>query len=558
MTSANAIARRSVWAPLGRSAAFRALYIASAVAWVGGFMQDVAGAWLMTSLAPSPIMVALLQTAMNLPFFLLSLPAGALSDIVDKRIILFGSQTWIMLVVLSLGALTLSGAMTAWLLLTLILLVGIGVVLNSPAWNSLMPDLVADDEVESAVALTAAGFNMMRGIGAALGGLLVGVIGAGNVFLLNALSMVGVLFVLVRLKPPKAVRTAPPEKVIGAMKAGMRYLKHSVPLHAVLARTALFVGFSSCFWALLPLLAREGLGLNAAQYGLMISVFGVGNVVGAAAVPRMRQTLSQDLVLSLGTLFVASCIGMLAFVHSFPLACVAMFGGGIGWITACAALNASLLSAAPLWVRARIMSIYLLVFNGAIAGGAIVWGFVAQGLGMDLALKMGSIGLVISLASIWLYPLKAAEEADVRAAEPMSPPDLPLQPHPEHGPVLISVEYMIDPDRGNEFNGVVAALEVKRRRDGAYDWHLYSDLARPGHFIEMYRMETWGEYLRQLERSVAPDSAIEQRVYDMHIGDAPPQVTHLISERRRSRAAKTKQYAKIFEVKRGGPGGEMQ
>jgi MFS family permease len=553
MTSANAIARRSVWAPLGRSVAFRALYVASCFAWIGGFMQDVAGAWLMTSLAPSPIMVSLLQTAMNLPFFLLSLPAGALSDIVDKRIILFASQTWCLLVVLGLAALTLSGAMTAWLLLTLILLIGIGVALNSPAWNSLMPELVTDDEVESAVALTAAGFNMMRGIGAAIGGLLVGVIGAGNVFLINALSMVGVLFVLVKLKPPKAVRTAPPERVIGAMKAGMRYLKHSVPLHAVLARTAIFVGFSSCFWALLPLVAREGLGLSPAQYGLLISVFGVGNVLGAACVPRMRQSLSQDLMLSLGSLFVASCMGMLAFVHSFELACIAMFGGGIGWITACAALNASLLSAAPVWVRARLMSIYLLVFNGAMAGGAIAWGFVGQGFGMDFALKVGSIGLVISLAAIALYPLKAAEEADVRAAEPIAPPDLPLQPHPEHGPVLISIEYLIDIDRGAEFNAALVALEVKRRRDGAYDWHLYSDLARPGHYIELYRMETWGEYLRQLERSVAPDSAIEQRVYDMHIGETPPKVTHLISERRRARLSKSKQYAKIFEVKRGDP-----
>jgi MFS family permease len=553
MTSATAIVRRSVWAPLGRSAAFRALYLASCFAWIGGFMQDVAGAWLMTSLAPSPIMVSLLQTAMNLPFFILSLPAGALSDIVDKRIILFASQAWMLFVVVALGLLTLSGAMTAWLLLTLILLIGIGIVLNSPAWNSLMPDLVASDELESAVALTAAGFNMMRGVGSALGGLLVGVVGAGNVFLINAVTMLGVLFVLTQLKPPKVIRTAPPENVIGAMKVGMRYLRHSTPLHAVLARTALFVGFSSCFWALLPLLARENFHLNAPQYGLLISVFGFGNLVGAACVPRMRQSLSQDFVLSIGTLCVASCIGMLAFVDSFALAAVAMFGGGIGWITACAALNASLLNAAPLWVRARMMSIYLLVFNSAIAIGAVVWGFVAQGLGMDVALKIGSVGLVVSLAGLALFPLRAAEEADVTAAPPVAPPDLPLQPHPEHGPVVISIEYLIDTDRSGEFNGAIAALEVKRRRDGAYDWHLYSDLARPGHYIEMYRMETWGEYLRQLERSVAPDSAIERRVYEMHIGAVPPVVSHLISERRRAKAPKTKQYAKISETKRSGP-----
>lgn len=555
--TANASVRRYVWAPLGRAPAFRALYVASCLAWTGGFMQDVGTAWLMTSLAPNPIMVALLQTAMNLPFLLLSLPAGALSDIVDKRVILFVSQIWMLLVTVGLGALTLAGAMTPWLLLTLILLIGIGIVLNSPAWNSLMPDLVASEDLESAVALTAAGYNMMRGVGAALGGVLVAAIGAGNVFLLNALSMIAVLFVLVRLQPPHTVRTAPPEKVVGAMKAGMRYLRHSVPLHAVLARTALFVGFSSCLWALIPLLAREGLHLNSVQYGLLISVFGLGNLVGAACVPRLRQSMSQDVMLSIGTLFVASCIAMLAFVKSFSPACIAMLGGGIGWITACAALNASLLNAAPLWVRARMMSIYLLVFNSALAAGAVVWGFAANGVGMEMALKAGGVGLILSLGAIAIFPLKAAEEADVRAAEPIAPPELPLQPHPDHGPVVITIEYLIDTERAAEFNGAIAALEIKRRRDGAYDWHLYSDLARPGHYIEMFRMETWGEYLRQLERSVAPDSAIERRVYEMHIGGEVPRITHLISERRRAKEAKTKQYAKIFDVKRRGPGSDL-
>lgn len=543
MTAQVLAVRSSVWGPLNRPA-FRALFIGACIAWVGGFMQDVAAAWLMTSLAPSPIMVSLLQTASNLPFFLLALPAGALSDLIDKRYVMFVSQVWILLAVIALGGLTLAGAMTPWLLLTLIFFIGIGCVINAPAFNSLAPDLVAPGEIGAAVALVAAGFNMMRGIGSAVGGFLVGGIGAGNVFLLNAASMAIMLFVLARLKHRELSRTAPPENVIGAMKAGMRYLKHSMPLRAVLMRTALFAFFSSCLWALLPLLAREDFKLNAALYGILISIFGLGNVVGAALVPRLRQQLSQDVIATMGTLFVACCMGMLACVHEFPLASVAMFGGGVGWITTCAALNTSLLSASPLWVRARVLSIYLLVFQGCLAGGALLWGFLANAYSMQIALQVGGAGLVLTLASMLVYPLRAAEHADMSASPALPPPELPIQPHPDHGPVVISIEYRIDPERLHEFNVAIAALEVKRRRDGACQWHLYSDLERPGHYIEMFQVETWGEYLRQLERTTVQDRFVEERVYSLHLPTIPPVVTLLISERRRSRVPKTKELVK--------------
>lgn len=536
---------KSVFAPLRRPQ-FRMLWIAACFAWVGGFMQDVASAWLMTSLAPSPVMVSLLQTASNLPFFLLSLPAGALSDLVDKRHILFGSQIAIMLAVIALGCLTVSGVMTPWLLLTLIFLVGLACVFGAPAFNSLTPELVVPIEIEAAVALVAAGYNMMRGIGSAIGGVLVGSIGAGPVFLLNALSMLGILLVVWRLKPQTVVRNTPPENVVGAIKAGMRYMNHSSPLRAVLIRTAMFAGFTSCFWALLPLYARADLKLSAAMYGVVISSFGIGNVIGAALVPRLRQQMSQDKVAAMGTMFCASCLSTLAFVHSFPLACVAAVGGGIGWITTCAALNASLLNASPLWVRARVLSVYFLIFQGCLASGALFWGVVANACGMSTAMQFAAGGLVATLATIFTFPLKAAEQMDTTTAGVIDPtPDLPLQPHPEHGPVVISISYCVSPDRAAEFHAALAALEVKRRREGAFQWHLYSDLARPGHYVEMFQIETWGEYLRQRERTTVQDKLIEDRVLAMHLGPAPPAVSYYISERRRSRMAKTKEFPKI-------------
>lgn len=508
-------------------------------------MQDVAGAWLMTSLAPSPVMVALLQTAMNLPFFLLALPAGALSDLLDRRVILFASQIWIMLAVLALGLLTMSGAMTPWLLLTLIVLVGTGCAVNSPAFNSLAPDLVTTGEIEAAIAIIGAGFNLMRGLGGVIGGVLVGKFGAGVVFLLNALSMVCVLFVLLKLKKPVVERTSPPENVIGAMKAGMRYLAHSHPLHAVLLRTTAFAAFTSCMWALLPLLAREKLHMNAAEYGIALSIFGVGTVGGAIVLPALRRTLSQDGMCMIGTLLVGSCMAMLAVAPSFAIACVALLGGGIGWITGCAALNASVLSASPAWVRARVLAVYLLVFQGCFAFGSLAWGFVAKYSSMPFALQAAAGALVGSLVLALVYPLKVTEKCDFSTSSTQVPPDLPLKPHPEHGPVVISVEYLIESERLEEFNQAIAELEVKRRRDGAFRWNLFSDLARPGIYVEMFYLESWGEYLRQRERSTIADERIEERAASLHAGSSPPKVSHYISEKRRSRPTKTRESIKI-------------
>jgi MFS family permease len=523
----------SIWAPLQRPV-FRVLWWTSVVSAVGLWMQDIAQAWLMTSLAPSPMMVSLVQTATYLPFFLLAIPAGAIADLVDRRVILLTTMLWVFFAVIGLGLLTLSNAMTPWLLIILLFVSGLGSAMNSPAWNSLAPELVPKAELESAVALGGAGFNCARGIGAALGGFLVAQMGAGWVFILNALLMTLMWTAIFRWKREKVTNEVP-ERVIGAMRAGLRYVRHSKPLRHVLTRTGVFVFCASALWALLPLLARTVMKLDSTQYGLIISAFGIGTLCGAGILPRFRNSVSLDVLAATGTGFFAVGMASMAVFNSFLIACAAMFAAGIGWIFACNSINSAILMASPAWVRARSVAMYLLVFQGCLAFGSLTWGFVAQRLSMHDALVAASCGLLISLTLGFRYKLTAVETLDMRLSGPWPKVEVNITPHPDHGPVLITVEYKINPEQIAEFFEAVGALEKHRRRNGAFQWHLFIDLSTPGVYVESYFMDTWAEHLRQRDRATLDDVSAEEKVYACHIGEAEPKLKHMLSERRRAK-----------------------
>ncbi len=523
----------SIWAPLRRPV-FRALWWTSVVASVGLWMQDIAQSWLITSLAPSPVMVSLVQTATYLPFFLLAIPAGAIADLVDRRALLLTTMLWIFVAVVTLGLLTISGSMTAWLLIVLIFVSGLGSAMNSPAWNSLTPELVPKSELESAVALGGAGFNCARGVGAALGGLLVYKLGAGWVLLINAMLMSLMWTAIFQWKREPVVNEVP-ERVLGAMRAGIRYVRHSKPLRHVLMRTGIFVFSASCLWALLPLLARQVMNLDSTQYGLIISMFGLGTLCGATALPRFRSKVSLDVLAASGTALFAAGMASVAVFNSFYIALLAMLTAGMGWIFACNAINSAMLMASPSWVRARSVAMYLLVFQGGMAFGSLCWGVVAQRLTMQYALFGASAGLLISLVVGLKYKLTAVEKLDMRMSGPWPKVETTVIPHPDHGPVLITLEYRVEPDKIEEFFEAIGPLEKNRRRNGAFQWHLFIDLAAPGIYVESYFVDTWAEHLRLRERATLDDITVEKRVYACHTGDSEPIQKHMVTERRRKK-----------------------
>ncbi len=511
-----------------RQRLFRALWIASVTSNIGTWMHEASAAWLMTALTASPLMVALMQTATALPVFLLGLPAGALADVVDRRRMLLFTQGWMLVIATLLSVLTFFHLTTPVVLLILTLAIGAGAAMNAPAWQATAPELVPRAELPAAVALTGLGLNLGRALGPALGGIVVALAGAWAVFLLNAISFLSVILVIHGWRRRPQSRRVPRERVPSAIRAGIRYARHAPALSAVLIRTGLVVPFASALWALLPVLARHEMGLDSIGYGILFGCLGTGAVAGAVLLPQLRRRYSTDSLVAGATITFAAVTAALAGVRHFALLCAVMIAGGVAWITLMASFNVATQTAVPSWVRARALALYLLMFQGGMAAGSVLWGVVTEHAGIPVALLCAAGGLVVGLAAVVRYPLRGSEEVDLTPSAHWPEPTVVVKPRPEDGPVLVTVEYRIDPMHARNFTSAMGPVRQQRLRDGAFRASLYSDPANPQRYIETFVVESWAEHLRQHERLTVSDRMAEERALAFHIGNEPPVMSHYI------------------------------
>ncbi len=365
----------------------------------GLWMRDVAAGWLMTSLAPAPSMVALVQAATTLPAFLLSFPAGALADIVDRRRLLLVTQIWMLAVTALLAAVTAAGAMTPWLLLAFTFALGLGLALMMPAWVATTPELVPKEELRSAVALNSMGMNVARAVGPGLAGVMTAAAGPAAVFALSALSVGATIVALYRWRREPRTSTLPAEQFTGALRTGIRYARHSPPLKRVLVRGGAFFFFAVASWAFLPLIVRDALRGGAGLFGWMLACVGIGAVAGALLLPKMHARVSGDGTVAAGSAITAAVALALAFVHDVRLLSVAIFVMGAAWLSVMSSLQVAAQMALPAWVRARGLALFLTVFQGAMAVGSVVWGQVADRAGIPVALAVAAAGALAGIAA---------------------------------------------------------------------------------------------------------------------------------------------------------------
>src|SRR6201984_154486 len=392
----------SAWAPL-REPIFRSMWIAAIVSYIGTWMQAVGAGWMMTVLTMSPLMVGLVQAAVALPVFLVILPAGALADMVDRRRFLLITQGWMVLASGTLGGLTLLHVVTPWILLGFTFLLGLGAVMNDPAWQAITPELVPAAQHAAAVAMNSAGFNVARAIGPALGGMVIAAAGSGTAFLLNALSFFGVIVVLYRWKRPTPERIEP-AALWDAVLGGLLYLRESPVVKSVLIRTGAFSVGAIALLALLPILARP---FGAPGYGALLGCFGMGALAGATILPHLRRQLSVDGLVATAIVVFAAMTFAAGRVGSFGGLCVVMATAGAAWIGILACLNTAAQTMSPSWVRARALSMYLLVLQGGMAVGSTLWGALATRVGLPHTLLCSSLALVAGLATIRKHRLSA-------------------------------------------------------------------------------------------------------------------------------------------------------
>lgn len=391
-SSPGATKEASALAPL-REPLFRALWIAAVVSYSGTWMQNVGAGWLMASLTNSPMMVGLVQAAMSLPVFLVSIVAGALADMMDRRRLLLITQTWMVFAALALALLTYFGWTTPALLLLFTFFMGLGNVMNDPAWQAITHEIVSPENFPPAVALNSAGFNVARAVGPALGGIVIAVFGAAAAFLLNAASFFGVILVLYGWKR-RPHEVPPASGMVAAIRAGFVHARNSQGIKAVLVRTAVFSVSASALWAMLPLIAH---GYGSIGFGIMVACFGLGASLGAGILPYIRRSLSVDAMVGGATIIYAAVTAATGYVHDFRTHCLLMLIGGAGWIAILASLNVSAQICSPSWLRARTLSMYLLVLQGGLALGSSLWGGIAEKTSMPAALAIAGGALVVGL-----------------------------------------------------------------------------------------------------------------------------------------------------------------
>lgn len=491
-------ARQSPWAPL-RHSVFRALFIAQLASNIGTLMQSVGSAWLMGDLGASPFLIALVPTASMLPVLLVGVPAGALADIFDRRRLLIGGQLWMLACAGALAVMSFVDVVTPFSLLALTFGLGVGAALTFPAFQAIQPDLVPPHEFRQAFALGALTFNVGRAIGPAIGGFVVAVGGPGWVFLLNAVSFLAIVGVLVWWRRPVAEVDMPAESFSGAMRAGLRYAVHAPSLRVVLNRTAVFTIAAAALQSLLPIVTRNRLGLSSGGYGVLLGCFGIGAASAAVVRPRLDARFDHDQLMFGASVTLAASLVVEGTSRMPWLTGLAMLIGGLAWATALTSIGVSAFAALPEWVRARGMSLYLIVLAGGIALGSAAWGAFAEWnlTGAHLA---AAAALVVGLTTTRRWKLGSIAGLDLRII-PSDDPNVTIVPHPTDGPVLVTVMYEVPGDDVHDFADAMRMVERHRRRTGAYRWGLFRDLAAPDRFIETFVVESWGEHLRQHRRT---------------------------------------------------------
>lgn len=515
------------FAPL-RQTLFRALWVATIIGNTGSFIRDVASAWIMTDLSPSPAAVALVQAAATLPIFLLAIPAGVLSDILDRRKFLVAIQFLLAGVSICLMLLSLAGLQSVTSLVALTFLGGIGAALMGPTWQAIVPELVEKKDLKNAVALNSLGINIARAVGPALGGLILASLGAAFTYGVDVITYVFVISALLWWRRPVAAQDVLAERFPGAFRAGLRYARASRELHVVLVRAFVFFALASSVWALLPLVARSLLGGGAGFYGILLGAVGLGAIAGAIIMPKLREHLSADGLLLLAALVTAAVMAFLSFAPPQWAAVAALLALGAAWITALTTLNGVAQAILPNWVRGRSLAVYLTVFNGAMTAGSLGWGAVATLIGVPFTLLTGAAGLVA--LGLGAHRLKLPKgEADLMPSRHWPEPLTAAPVEHDRGPVLIQIEYRISPEERADFLKALARLSAERRRDGAYAWGITEDAADPGLMLEWFQVESWAEHLRQHHRVSKADADIQTEVLRFHRGEGRPVVRHFLA-----------------------------
>ncbi|MGQ0801026.1 MAG: MFS transporter [Pseudomarimonas sp.] len=522
------VATPGPWSPLSQPT-FRSMWLAILVSSIGTWIHDVAAAWVMAEKTGSPLMVAAVQTATTLPVVLLAIFAGTLADIVDRRRYLILAQLWMLLVASALALLAHLDMLGPWALIALTFALGVGAAMAMPAQQATTPELVPRSMLGSAVALGSLSMNIARATGPAIGGLIVARAGVEWAFAVNALSFLGVTLVLIRWRREPSKSRLPPETFGIALRAGLRYATHDPVFKSVLIKAASFFIFASALTALLPIVVKQELQASAGTYGLLLGCIGLGAISGAVLLPRLRARIDPDRLVLIATLAYAACVVALALVRDITALYLVSLVNGLAWISVLTSLQIAAQSSVPGWVRARALSLYIVVFSAGMAAGSLGWGALAQQTSTAVALLAAAAGTV--LAALFGLRFRLGEAARVNATPSAHWPEPVLVEGivGDRGPVLVTIEYRVRLDQRQRFLDLMQHLGRHRRRDGAVQWGVVEDTTETGTYLEFFLDSSWIEHLRLHERVTEDARELQEQIRSLlHDPLVRPKVRHFV------------------------------
>ena len=509
--------------------AFALLWTATLISNIGTWMHDVGAGWLMTTLTPSPAVVALVQAATTLPVFLFALFAGALADRLDKRRMLIVINAILVFVIAALTVLVWQDRMTPLLLILFTLAIGTGAAFMAPAWQAVVPQLVPRDALKPAIALNSMGINISRAIGPALAGILIAGVGLAAPFALNAISHLVIIAALWLWRPEPTVARRHHASVAAEMATGLRHVRHNPAMVATLVRALAFFLFASAYWSLLPLIVRGVEGAGSELYGLLMTLIGAGAVTGAFILPRLGGVFSSDQTVKIGTIGTAVALIVLAASTTPAALMLAAFLGGLSWIAVLTSFNVSAQMALPDWVRARGLAVFLMGFFGSMALGSVIWGQLASATSVPVALATASVGLVLGLLVTRRFVVGQGEALDLSAASSWPQAPTISGEVTQDRAAMVTVEYNIKDANRADFLDAIRTFSKERLRDGATRWSLHQSVEEPDIWIETFHLPSWAEHLEQHERVTQHDAELQARVRVFDQRPSGPRVRHYVT-----------------------------
>jgi MFS family permease len=515
---------------------YTTLWTSAFFLYIGAAMYDVGASWLMASITPNPLFVSLITTATTLPIFLLALPSGALSDIFDRRKILLVTSIYMFTISIILGILTLSNVINPTLLLILTFALGAGMTMLRTPIIPIMSGLVSSSELPDALTLSAIAINLGSIVGSAVGGFIVAAIAPWAVFFLNSASFIGMIIVLSRI-PRKSYEhqqsSLPPENIIRAIRAQIRYVRYSRAAHVLIVRAGLFTLCSSALLSLLPFIAKHEMNLNSLGFGMLLGAFSTGAIIGGIVIlPKLRYKVSVETLItsSLGSL--AIIIFIIGYLRDFSILVIAMGLGGIAYITIISKFYTIGTKSAPKWIGARVLAVYLLILNGGLAVRSVIWGVMANTFGISITLSVASLALGATIIARRYFSITLLDDLDFTPATDhwTLPPDLVVDLSQNDSQALITIDYKIDPILSKEFEKNVRELGDILKSEGMAYWELFQDPTEIGHYMEIRIADTWTDHMRQHERVTKNVKILEDRIQSLLKDGQQPKVSHYIGK----------------------------